>query len=364
MIKKLVAVLSFMLAALPAHADITIGLAGPFSGQNAFFGEQMKHGAEMAVADINAQGGVNGEKLSLREADDACDPKQAVAVANQMASAGIKFVIGHACSGASIPASKVYNEEDILMMTPISSNPALTDAGFTDIFRTCGRDDQQGAILADYILKHFKGKKIAITHDQSAWGHGIADVLKKNLNAGGVNEVLFESFDPDGRDYSALISRLKQAGVDVIFLGGYHTAVGLILRQMQEQGAHMQVFGGDALATDQLRSITGNAVEGLLMSFGPDARKKPEAQAAVAAIRKGGYEPEGYTLNSYASVQALADAIKRAGTADPVKVAQFLRQGTIKTVIGDIGFNDKGDVTGATYVLYRWHDGKYAEAGE
>jgi branched-chain amino acid transport system substrate-binding protein len=350
------------LGATNARADITIGLAGPFTGSTAYFGEQMKHGAEQAVIDINAAGGFNGEKIVLQEADDVCDPKQAVAVANQMISRGVKFVVGHACSGSSIPASKTYNEEQVLMISPISSNPALTDAGFPDIFRVAGRDEQQGAVIADYMLKHLKDKKIAITHDNSAWGLGIAQELKKNLNAAGVHEVMFEAFAPDGRDYSALVSRLKQNGVQAAFFGGYHTSVGLILRQMKEQNVKLQAFGGDALVTDQLWSITGPAAEGLLMSFSPDARKKPEAQAVVTALRKSGYEPEGYTLNTYAAVQVVADAIRQTGK-DPVRVAQYMHANKFKNVIGDVTFNAKGDVGGQAFVLYQWHDGKYAELG-
>jgi branched-chain amino acid transport system substrate-binding protein len=249
------------------------------------------------------------------------------------------------------------------MISPSSTNPALTDAGLSDIFRVCGRDDQQGVVDGQYILKHFPGKKIAIVHDNSTAGRGQAEQVKKTVNEGGITEVMFDSYLPGERDYSALISKLKRAGAQVLFIGGYHTEAGLITRQLGEQSAHIQVMGGDALMTDEFWSISGPAGEGVLMSFNPDPRKLPEAQDAIAALRKGGYEPEGYTLYSYAAVQVIADAIKRAGKPDPIKAATLLRQGKIKTVLGDIGFNDKGDVLGASYVLYRWHDGKFAEVG-
>ena len=158
--KSFFAFLFLLLLSLPAHADITIGLAGPFSGENAYLGDWMKHGAEAAVDDINAKGGVNGQKLVLQEADDACDPKQAVAVANKFMSQGIKFVVGHGCSGSSIPAVKAYAEENVFMITPISTNPAVTDSGYNKVFRTIGRDDQQGSADANYIMKYFQGKKI------------------------------------------------------------------------------------------------------------------------------------------------------------------------------------------------------------
>lgn len=359
--KFLPALAVLLLAAAPARADITIGIAGPFSGENAFFGEQMRHGAEQFIADVNGAGGINGQKIVLRYADDACDPKQAVAVANQLASAGIKFVVGHACSSASIPASKVYNEEGMLMVTPISTNPALTSAGFRGVFRTCGRDDQQGSVLGAYMLKHFRGKKVAVTHDQSAWGLGIAQELKKTLNAGGMQEAMFESFTPGERDYSAFISKLKQAGIEVVFLGGYYTAVGLIVRQMKEQGANIQVLTGDASVSDQLWSITGPAAEGMLMSFGPDPRKRPEAKTVLEAMRKKGFEPEGYTLYTYAALQVTAEGIRRVGVADPAKAAAANRTAPVPTVLGPLNYDENGDVKGANYVIYRWHNGKYAE---
>ncbi len=362
--KILLSLIILLLQTLPAYADIAIGLPGPITGPYAIFGEQMKRGGEQAVADINAAGGINGEKLTLHLADDACDPKQAVSVANRLASDGVKFVVGHYCSGSAIPASKVYMDEGMLMISPGATNPKLTDDAKNVIFRVCGRDDRQGDIDGAYILKHFHDKKIAIAQDESAYGKGIADQVKKTLNDGGVKEVLFEAYTPGERDYSALVSRLKQAGVQVLFIGGYHTEVGLIARQLKEQGATIQIMGGDALVTDELWKIAGPAAEGLLMSFGPDPRLRPEAAGLLAALRKSGYEPEGYTFYTYAAVQALADAIKSAGKNDPAKVAAALRATPAQTVIGKLSFDAKGDVAGPTYVLYRWHDGKYAEVGE
>jgi len=355
----------FFFCAAAAHAgDLTVGIAGPFTGSYATFGEQMKRGAEQAVADINAAGGVNGGKLILKMGDDACDPKQAVTVANQLISDGVRLIIGHYCSGSAIPASKVYMEEGAVLITPAATNPKLTDEAKDVIFRVCGRDDRQGSVDAKYILKNFAGKKIAIINDQSAYGLGLANEVKKTLNDAGVQEVLFEAYTPSERDYSALISRIKQANAEVLFIGGYHTEAGLIARQLKEQGASVQLVGGDALVTDELWKIAGPAAEGMLMSFGPDPRKRPEAQPIIEALRKSGYEPEGYTFYTYAAFQALIAAIKNAGSADPMKVATALRAKPVDTVLGSLSFDAKGDVSGPTYVMYRWHDGKYAEVGE
>lgn len=364
MMKKYLLAGVVLLLSFPAHADITIALIGPITGQYAVFGEQMKRGAEQATKDINAAGGINGEKVILRVADDVCDPKQAVAAANQMISAGVRFIVGHYCSGTAIPASKVYMDEGAVLITPAATNPKLTDEAKDVIFRVCGRDDRQGAVVGGYIAAHFKDKKIAIAQDKSAYGRGLADEVKKTLNAAGIQEVLFEAYTPGERDYSALVSKLKQAGTQVLFIGGYHTATGLIARQLKEQGANVQIFGGDALTTDELWSIAGSSAEGMMMSFGPDPRNLPEGKAPIEAFRKAGFEPEGYTLYSYATMQAMAEGIKRAGKDAPLKVAAALRQAPIPTVLGSIGFDAKGDIAGSGYVMYRWHDGKYAEVGE
>ncbi|HEU0118833.1 MAG TPA: ABC transporter substrate-binding protein, partial [Alphaproteobacteria bacterium] len=227
-----------------AHADITIGMIEPLTGKYAVFGEQLKRGAEQAVKDINAKGGVNGEKLVLHLGDDACDPKQAVSAANEAVSAGIKFVVAHLCSGSAIPASKVYMEEGVLMVSPGASNPKLTDESKDLIFRTYGRDDNEGTMLGQYLAKHFKDKKIAIVQDNSAYGFGMAQAVQKTLNNDGVKEVLFEAYTPGERDYSALVTKLKRADVQVLVIGGYHTEAGLIARQIKEQGANIQIVGG------------------------------------------------------------------------------------------------------------------------
>ena len=356
-----VAVAALGTSPLRAEDSIPIAVAGPFTGPVASIGEQMRRGAERAVADLNAAGGVLGKKLDLQFADDACDPKQAVAVANQLAKGGIKFVDGHFCSGSSIPASAVYNEEAILQISPGSTNPKFTEQGFKNVFRVCGRDDQQGAVAGSYLATHYKTGNVAILNDKSAYGRGLADDTKKALNAAGVQEVLFEAYSAGEKDFSALVSKLKQAQVDAVFVGGYHTEAGLITRQMRDQGLQAKVVGGDALMTSEYWGITGPAGEGTLMTFGPDPRNVPQAKAVVDAFRAGGYEPEGYTLYSYAAIQAWAQAVTRAVSTDLDKVVKQLHAGQFDTVIGGFGFTPKGDVTSPAYVVYQWHNGSYAE---
>nr|WP_294518880.1 branched-chain amino acid ABC transporter substrate-binding protein [uncultured Rhodopila sp.] len=350
-------------AAMPGRAQqIHVAVAGPITGEYAAFGSQMKEGAEQAVADLNKAGGVLGKQLVLDVGDDACDPKQAVSVANQLASKGVKLVAGHFCSGSSIPASKVYSEEGILQISPASTNPKYTDEGSWNTFRVCGRDDEQGKVAGDYLAKHFKGEKIAILNDNSAYGKGLADETAKALHAAGGKEVLATAYTPGEKDYSSLVSRLKEAGVSVIYVGGYHTEAGLIIRQAKEQGLKATLVGGDALVTNEFWQIAGDAGVGTMMTFPPDPRLMKSAANVVQEFKAKNIDPEGYVLYTYAAVQVWADAVKKAGTTDPKKVATELKAaGNWPSVIGPVTFDKKGDTTGGGYVFYVWKSGSYAQ---
>jgi branched-chain amino acid transport system substrate-binding protein len=348
-----------LLAAGAARADITIGVAGPLSGSEAAFGEQFKRGAQKAVEDINAKGGVLGQKLALVMGDDACDPKQAVAVANEMASRKVPFVAGHFCSGSSIPASEVYAETGILQISPGSTNPKLTERKLPNVFRTCGRDDQQGVIAAEYIATHMKGKVVAIVHDKSAYGKGLADQTRDALGKAGVKEAIYEAISAGEKDYSALVTKLKAAKVDVLYFGGYKTEAGLIVRQLRDQGMQTRLMGGDALVTEEYWAITGAAGEGTMMTFSPDPRKNPANAELVKYFRDQKYEPEAYTLYTYGTIQAWAQAAEKAKSTDWKKVAAVLKADKFDTAIGTIGFDAKGDVAAPGYVMYVWKGGKY-----
>jgi branched-chain amino acid transport system substrate-binding protein len=346
-----------------AQAEIVIATAGPMTGQYAIFGDQMKRGAEMAVKDLNAAGGVLGEELALRVGDDACDPKQAVAVANQMVNEGVVFMAGHFCSGSSIPASQVYNEEGILQISPASTNPQLTEQGFDNVFRVCGRDDQQGQVAANYVVDNNVGSKIAVIHDKTAYGKGLADEFKKQLNARGLEEAMYEAITAGDKDFTALITKMKEAGVDLIYLGGYHTEAGLIARQAKEQGINATMMSGDALVTDEYWAITGDTGQGTLMTFSPDPRKNEAAAPVVAEFQAAGYDPEGYTLYTYAAIQVWAQAAEKAGSTDLEAVTEQLHNNQFETVLGTVSFDEKGDVQGSNYVMYEWDNGEYVEKG-
>jgi branched-chain amino acid transport system substrate-binding protein len=349
----------FVFAVTAAEADIVVGVAGPMSGSNAAFGEQFKRGAEKAVADINAAGGVLNQKLMLVIGDDACDPKQAVSVANDMAAKRAVFVAGHYCSSSSIPASDVYAESGIIQITPASTAVELTERRLSNVFRVCGRNDQQAPLAAIHVAEHFKGKRVAVVDDKSTFGKGLADEFRRTLNARGMKETLNDSIVAGQRDYLPLVTKLKQARIDVIYFGGYHAEAGLIVRQMRAQNVLTLLVGNDAMVTDEFWSITGPAGEGTLITFTPDPRLDPANAQLVQFFRSRRYEPEAYTLYTYAAVQAWAQAAAKAGTTSAARVSAALKANPFDTVLGRIGFNAKGDVTAPGYKLYVWKAGKY-----
>jgi branched-chain amino acid transport system substrate-binding protein len=347
-----------------AWAEILVGVAGPITGPNAAFGAQLQKGAEQAAADINAAGGMNGEMIKVVVGDDVSDPKQGISVANKFVADGVKFVVGHFNSGVSIPASEVYAENGVLQITPASTNPTFTERGLWNTFRTCGRDDQQGKVAGDYLAANFKDGKIAILHDKTPYGQGLADETKKAANANGITEVMYEGVNVGDKDFGALIAKMKEAGVTVVYWGGLHTEAGLIMRQLADQGLKAQFMSGDGIVSNELASIAGDAVDGTLMTFAPDPRKNPNAKELVETFRAAGFEPEAYTLYAYAAMQVIAEAAAKAGANDPEKVAAALKaDGPFTTAIGDLGFDEKGDITRPDYVMYTWKkgdDGKYS----
>ena len=349
----------------PAANEIVIGVAGPMSGDLAAFGEQLKHGARQAVADLNAAGGVLGKQLRLVEGDDQCDPKRAVRVANDLAGQGVVFVAGHFCSGSSIPASAIYAEDGILQITPASTNPRLTDDaaahGIKTLFRVCGRDDMQGTFAGVWLVENYSGKPIAVIDDNSPYGAGLARETERVMASKGVKPAVRDTYAQKQKDFSTLIAKLKSANVAAVYVGGYHNDIGLLVRQAREQGFAGDFAAADALNTAEFWAISGSAGEGVRFTDASSQINFTAAKEVVEKFRAANYEPEGYTLSSYAAIQAWAEAAEIAGSTDAAKVAGALRGGTIPTVIGDLSWDAKGDLTHVNYAWYVWHNGQYTE---
>ena len=341
-----------------ARADIVIGLGTATTGAVAALGQQSVLGAEQAVKDINAKGGVLGQKLVLRIGDDACDPRQAVAVANRFVSEGVAAVVGHLCSGSSIPASNVYKEEGIVMVSPTATSPTLTESGAENIFRVCGRDDQQGVISGKHLAQAYRGKNIAVIDDKQTYGKGLADVVAQTLEEAGQPVAYRGSITAGERDFAALITALKDKNIDAVYYGGYHPELGLIVRQAREMGFQAQFIAGDGLNNPEYWSITGPAGAGTLYTDSPSAADNPAAQQVAQAVQQAGKNAGNFVFYSYAAVQVIAQGLEKAGEVDSEKLVEALHNDRFETVVGPIQFDEKGDVVDPAYVLYEWRDGK------
>jgi branched-chain amino acid transport system substrate-binding protein len=343
----------------PARAEVLIGMAGPMTGKDAWFGEQLQRAMDLAVADINAASGVLGEQVKLVTADDFCDPEQAVAAAKKLVSDGVISVVGHFCSGASIPASEIYAAAGVLMISPASTNPMLTELGRANVFRVQNRDDAVGTVIGNYLADRWPDKKIAILHDNTTFGKGVADLTKAQLNRRGLSEAIYQAYVPGRNNYAAEIAELQAAEIDVVFIGGYHTDIALMPRAAGDRGYLVQLVAGLGLTTEDFGLIGGPAADGTLFVDVADPRGRAEAAPVVERFRASGFEPDGYTLYAYAAVQAWAQAAAQAGSLEFQAMIASLRKHQFDTVLGAIDFDDKGDLTVQNPVLYVWRDGTY-----
>lgn len=341
-----------------AHADtVKIAIAGPMTGPVTQYGDMVKAGALTAIEQINAAGGAGGHKLEAVIMDDSCEPKQAVAVANKVVSDGIKYVIGHVCSGSTIPASDIYENEGVVMVTPSATAPQLTVGKHRKmIFRTIGRDDQQGPAAAKYIIEKVKPKKVAVLHDKQSYGQGIATSVKKDLEAAKIPVVMFEGINAGDSDYSAVVTKLKSQGVDFVYFGGYHPEMGLLLRQSREQGVKATFMGPEGVGNKDITAIAGPASEGMLVTLPADFTADPANAGLIKAFKDKKRDPNGpFQMPAYAGVEIIADAIAGSKSTDPVKVAAYMHSHSFKTPIGNVSYDANGDLKAFKFVVYKWH---------
>ncbi len=343
-----------------SKAEVEIAVVGPMSGEYQAFGEQMRRGAQQAVSDINAGGGLLGDTLELFVKDDGCDPARAVAIANQLPGDRVKFVAGHLCSAASINAARIYAEEGLVQITPASTDPTLTEQGAANVFRLSGREDQQGILAGELLARYFVDKKIAIVHNDSTHGKGLADTVAATLHAAGITEAWYEVYEPASADYSGLMGRLKDEGIAAFYVGGHHSEAAVMIKQARAMGYAPQLVAGDTLTAEEFWQISDGAGEGAIMTSPPDPRLNPEAATVVARFRAQKFEPAGYTLNTYAAVQIWVQAVRAARSTAPEDVIKAMRSTRFRTVIGEVTFDTKGDVSTPRYIWYRWSSGTYA----
>ncbi|MGL9721335.1 branched-chain amino acid ABC transporter substrate-binding protein [Symbiopectobacterium sp.] len=335
--------------------DIKVAVVGAMSGPVAQYGDMEFIGARQAIADINAKGGVKGNKLVAVEYDDACDPKQAVAVANKVINDGIRYVIGHLCSSSTQPASDIYEDEGVLMITPAATAPDLTTRGYKLVLRTTGLDSDQGPTAANYIVNTIKPQRIAVVHDKQQYGEGLARSVQDSLKKAGANVVLFEGVTAGDKDFSTLVACLKKENVDFVYFGGYYPEMGQILRQARQAGLTTKFMGPEGVGNSSLPNIAGAASEGMLVTLPKCYDQVPANQPIVDSLKAKKLDPTGpFVWTTYAALQSLTTAMERSGT-EPEAIAKDLKANTVETVMGPLSWDTKGDLKGFEFGVFEWH---------
>jgi len=345
--------------------EIIIGVAGPMTGDQSKLGGDLVRGVQVAVDEWNARGGISNKKIRLEIGDDVHDPKQAVSVANKMVNIGIAGMVGHFNSSASIPASSVYHEAGIPMITPASTNPKLTEQGYWNVFRVVGRDDQQGRVAAEFALKQLKAKRIAILHDKTTYGQGLAEEFQKSLKAdpeAGVEVLSFDGIVQGDKDFRGIVTTLKGQSPDLFFFGGIFPEGGQLVKQAKELGLTAPMMSGDGVIDPKFIEIAGAAAEGTYLTFTADPEKMPQAALFLKKYKaKYGNELAPYAIYSYDAANILLKAISESNSTEGRKIAEAISTMNYDGALGHVEFDEKGDVKKSPYIVWITKDGKFEE---
>jgi branched-chain amino acid transport system substrate-binding protein len=343
------------------HDTVRIGIAGPMTGSDAKMGADFRNGVNIAVDEWNEKGGVLGKKVELVFGDDGSDPKQAVAIANKLVNEGVVGVVGHYNSSCSIPASDVYHRAGIPMITPASTNPTLTTRGYNSIFRVCGTDDQQGKVSAEFVKSRLKIKKVAIVHDKTTYGQGLADFFRKYLTDG--TEVVFYGGITRGdKDFKAVLTTIKDKNPEILFFGGIYPEGGLLVKQAREINLKAPFMSGDAVIDHKFIEIAGlEAAEGTYLTFSPDIRNVPEAKPFIEKYTAKYGEIGPYSIYAYTAVNVILEAVKTSGIIDGKAIIEALHKSEFASALGRMKFTEKGDIAHITYVVWITRNGKFQE---
>ena len=351
-------VASVVLSPAATRAEIEFAVVGAMSGPLAPIGSWFKSAASGAIEDINASGGLLGEQVDFIVRDDECNADKARSIAEDLAALKMPFVMGHLCSDASIAASEVYEKNGMIAISPASTNPALTDRGMSNIFRTTGRDDMQGFVLAEHILRNFKTQSLAILHDPTAYSRGVVDVAKNFLNQAGKEEVLFESTPEAPFDFSAIFDAIEEKKVQVVLYPAMPVQLAHFVKQREKRGLEFQLLGGDTFTDVVLEKKDIHLLDGLRFSFPRDPTLDWRNKSIVEKFKAKGVKPGVISFQSYAAVQVWVQAVREAGTLKAAEVSKVLRSKEFDTVLGRISFDEKGDISIPRFVIYIYNKGK------
>jgi branched-chain amino acid transport system substrate-binding protein len=351
-------------AAVPADGvEVKIGHVAPLTGPIAHLGKDNENGARLALEEINKAGlTIDGKKvvLTLVPEDDAEDPKTATQVAQKLVDAKVVGVVGHLNSGTSIPASKIYSDAGITQISPSSTNPDYTKQGFKTTYRLVATDAQQGPALGNYVAKTLNAKTVAIIDDSSQYGKGLADEFEKTVKAAGVKVVTREASNNKATDFKAILTKVKGSKPDVIMYGGMDATGGPLVKQAAELGIKAKVVGGDGMCTEKLAELAGDAVVNVTCSEAGKALSKMAQGADFQKRYKERFNSDVqiYAPFTYDAVYVLVDAMKRANSTDPAKILVVMPDTKMNGLIGNIAFDNKGDMKEGVITLYDFKDKK------
>ncbi len=346
--------------AAPAGTTVIIAHAGPLTGSIAHLGKDDENGVALAVSQANDKKIViDGKPVTFKmmSEDDQADPKVGTTVAQKLVDAKVAAVIGHLNSGVTIPASEIYGKAGIPVISGSATNPALTERGIKTVFRTVGRDDQQGPAIASYIAKELKAKKVAIADDKTAYGEGIANEVEKTLKGAKVSIVGRERTTDKETDFKAILTKIKAKNPDVIFYGGMDATGGPLIKQARELGIKATFAFGDGACTDEMGKLAGPAAEGLVCSQAGLPREAASKEFVDAYTKKYG-EIKQYAPYFYDGTLAMIEAMKKANSTDPAKFAPEIFNVSFTGATGKVEFDAKGDRKDAEMTIFKLQGGK------
>ncbi|MFC4769357.1 branched-chain amino acid ABC transporter substrate-binding protein [Effusibacillus consociatus] len=346
-----------------SSSEILVGVQSPTTGSEAKMGQDINNAVQLAADEINEKGGINGKKIKLVFADDACDPQTATAAANKLVSQGVVAVVGGYCSGATLPASGVYHNAGIPMVVTAANSAKIPAQGYKEIFLTNGTTVHQAEAASEHMLKALGAKRIAIVHDNSAFAKDLAEITKKAVQEKGGEVVAFEAVNPEEKDFTSLLTKLKSAKPDATYWTAYYAAGGLLIKQFKQLGVPGAIGVGDGANDKTLIDIAGKqAAEGTFVTTSPTPEFIPSAKSFTDSYKakfKG--EPGPYSALSYDGMRLLADAIARANTTDKAAIVKALKETKgFKTFGGDISFKEDGTLEKSNFIVIQVKDGKFS----